>query len=83
MLTRGSVTVALRVARAPNSAVPRLRPEALAAAIAATRATEEAAAGAGLGASLLLVTLAPAVIVVGYETTGHRHMAAVLQRVLG
>ena len=48
VLTRGSVTVALRVARAPGSAVPRLRPEALAAAIAATRATEEAAAGAGL-----------------------------------
>ena len=48
VLTRGSVTVALRVARAPGSAVPRLRPEALAAAIAAARATDEAAAGAGL-----------------------------------
>jgi uncharacterized protein (TIGR00255 family) len=48
VLTRGSVTVALRVARAPGSAVPRLRPEALAEAIAATRAAEEAAAGAGL-----------------------------------
>jgi low temperature requirement protein LtrA len=42
-----------------------------------------AAAGAGLGASLLVVMLAPAVIVVGYETVGHRHMAEVLQRLLG
>ena len=41
-----------------------------------------AAAGAGLGVSLLLVMLAPAVIVVGYETIGHRHMAEVLQRLL-
>ena len=42
-----------------------------------------AAAGAGLGASLLLVMLAPAVIVVGYETIGHRRMGEVVQRMLG
>jgi len=47
-LARGSVTVTLRVARAAGAAVPRLRPEALSAAIAAARAAEEAAAGAGL-----------------------------------
>ena len=39
-----------------------------------------AATGAGLGVSLLLVMLAPAVIVVGYETIGHRHLAEVMQR---
>ncbi len=41
-----------------------------------------AALGAGFGLCLLVVALAPAVIVVGYETIGHRHMAAVLQEVL-
>lgn len=35
-----------------------------------------------LGVGLLLVMLAPAVIVVGYETVGHREMAIVLERVL-
>jgi low temperature requirement protein LtrA len=39
-----------------------------------------AVAGAGLGLSLLLVMLAPAVIVVGYETIGHRNMAEVMHR---
>ncbi|MEZ0446230.1 low temperature requirement protein A [Cellulomonas sp. ICMP 17802] len=38
--------------------------------------------GAGFGVCLLLVMLAPAVVVVGYETVGHRHMADVLARVL-
>ena len=42
-----------------------------------------AAAGAGLGASLLLVMLAPAITVVGFETIGHRRMAQVLRQVLG
>jgi uncharacterized protein (TIGR00255 family) len=48
VLARGSVTVTLKVVRAAGSAVPRLRPEALAAAIEAARAAEAAAAGAGL-----------------------------------
>ena len=42
-----------------------------------------AATGAGLGASLLLVMLAPAITVVGFETIGHRRMAQVLRQVLG
>jgi low temperature requirement protein LtrA len=42
-----------------------------------------ASAGAGLGASLLLVMLAPAVTVVGYETIGHRRMAGMMQSMLG
>jgi len=41
-----------------------------------------AALGAGLGVCLVLVMLAPAVVVVGYETVGHRHMSEVLARVL-
>jgi low temperature requirement protein LtrA len=41
-----------------------------------------AANGASLGACLLVVTLAPAVTVVGYETLGHRHSAAALERAL-
>jgi hypothetical protein len=39
-----------------------------------------AAAGASIGVCLVIVTLAPAVIVVGYELVGHRHQAAVLAR---
>lgn len=42
-----------------------------------------AALGLSLGVCLLVVMLAPAVIVVGYETVGHRHMAAVMERVAG
>lgn len=34
--------------------------------------------GASIGVSLLLVAASPAVIVVGYETVGHRHQAEVL-----
>jgi hypothetical protein len=39
-----------------------------------------AAAGVGVTLCLLLVMLAPAVTVVGYETIGHRHMADALGR---
>ena len=41
-----------------------------------------ASAGASISACLILVTLAPAVVVVGYETVGHRHAAAALERAL-
>ena len=47
-----------------------------------TAAVLLAFAGASLGVCLLVVMLAPAVIVVGYETVGHRHMSAVVARVL-
>jgi low temperature requirement protein LtrA len=42
-----------------------------------------AAAGVSLGVCLLVVTAAPAVIVVGYEMLGYRHQEAVLARALG
>ena len=38
------------------------------------------AAGGSLGLGLILVTLSPAVVVVGYETVGYRHQAAMLER---
>jgi low temperature requirement protein LtrA len=41
-----------------------------------------AAAGASIGACLILVTLSPVVVVVGYETVGHRHAADALRRAL-
>jgi low temperature requirement protein LtrA len=41
-----------------------------------------AASGGSLGICLLLVTLSPIIVVVGYETIGHRHEAAVLERAL-
>jgi low temperature requirement protein LtrA len=41
-----------------------------------------AASGASLAFCLVLTTLAPAVVVVGYETVGHRHAAAALERAL-
>ncbi|MGN7799629.1 low temperature requirement protein A [Leifsonia sp. 22587] len=41
-----------------------------------------AAAGAPIGVSLILIALSPAVVVVGYETVGHRHQAAALARQL-
>lgn len=41
-----------------------------------------AAAGASIGVCLLIVTLSPAVVVVGYETIGHRHQAEVLRKAL-
>ncbi len=37
-------------------------------------------AGASIGISLLIAACSPIVIVVGYETVGHRHQAAVLER---
>ena len=42
-----------------------------------------AIAGVPLGWSLLAVTLAPYVVVVGYETGGHRHVAADVDREAG
>src|SRR5262245_10572959 len=39
-----------------------------------------AAAGVPMAWCLLVVTLAPAVSVVGYEALGYRHLAAVLER---
>jgi len=39
-----------------------------------------AAAGVGMAICLLVLVLAPAVTVVGYETRGHRHIADALQR---
>ena len=45
-------------------------------------AVSAAAAGVSLGVCLILMTLAPAVSVVGYETVGHRHAAAALERAL-
>jgi low temperature requirement protein LtrA len=39
-----------------------------------------AAAGTSVAVCLLVVALAPAVTVVGYETVGHRHMAEALER---
>jgi low temperature requirement protein LtrA len=39
-----------------------------------------ATAGAGVTTCLLVLMLAPIVTVVGYETVGHRHMAAALER---
>ena len=41
-----------------------------------------AAWGTSLGVCLLVLTLAPAVSVVGYETIGHRHSRAALDRIL-
>jgi low temperature requirement protein LtrA len=39
-----------------------------------------AASGVGMAVCLVVLTLAPAVTVVGYETLGHRHMAEALER---
>jgi hypothetical protein len=47
-----------------------------------TAAVLLAVAGASLGTCLVVAMLAPVVIVVGYETVGHRHMSAVMARVL-
>jgi low temperature requirement protein LtrA len=41
-----------------------------------------AANGLSLGWSLIVVTLAPVVTIVGFEARGHRHMAAALERTL-
>ncbi|MET1051968.1 MAG: low temperature requirement protein A [Mycetocola sp.] len=42
-----------------------------------------AAAGVSMGVCLLVVMVAPAVVVVGYEVLGYRHQEAVLTRILG
>ncbi len=42
-----------------------------------------AAAGVATALCLLVLVLAPVVVVVGYETVGHRHEADVLERVTG
>jgi low temperature requirement protein LtrA len=42
-----------------------------------------ALSGASIAAALVPITLAPFVVVVGYETIGHRHRADVLSRSLG
>ena len=39
-----------------------------------------AAAGVSVAACLVVLALAPAVTVVGYEVLGHRHMAEALER---
>jgi hypothetical protein len=39
-----------------------------------------AAAGASIATCLVVLALAPAVTVVGYETLGHRHLADALER---
>lgn len=41
-----------------------------------------AAGGASIGICLILITLAPALVVIGFETVGHRHAAAALERAL-
>lgn len=41
-----------------------------------------AAQGLSLGWSLIIVMLAPVVTIVGFESIGHRHMAAALERIL-
>jgi hypothetical protein len=40
------------------------------------------AAGASFGVGILLTALSPVVVIVGYETIGHRHQAAALERAL-
>jgi hypothetical protein len=39
-----------------------------------------AAAGVDLAICLVVVTLAPVVTIVGYETIGHKHIAATIER---
>lgn len=50
------------------------------AAVVLAIAVAMAAGGVSIGWCLLVITLAPAVIVVGYELVGHRHQAASLER---
>jgi len=40
------------------------------------------AAGASFGVGILIIAASPFVVVVGYETVGHRHQAAALERAL-
>ena len=46
--------------------------------VALVAAVVLAASGGGFGLCLILVALAPVITIVGYETVGHRHQAAVL-----
>ena len=41
------------------------------------------AAGASFGVGILITAASPFVVVVGYETVGHRHQAAALARAFG
>jgi hypothetical protein len=41
------------------------------------------ASGASFGVGILITAAAPFVVVVGYETVGHRHQEAALRRALG
>jgi low temperature requirement protein LtrA len=40
------------------------------------------AAGASMGTGIVIAALSPVVVVIGYETLGHRHQAAALERAL-
>ncbi|GAA1802740.1 low temperature requirement protein A [Agromyces neolithicus] len=40
------------------------------------------AAGASMGTGIVLTALSPVVVIVGYETVGHRHQAAALEQAL-
>ena len=46
----------------------------------ATAPAALAAAGVSMPVCLIVLTFAPAVTVVGYETIGHRHMAEAIER---
>ena len=45
-------------------------------------AVQVVAAGASMGTGIVVAALSPIVVVVGYETIGHRHQAAALERAL-
>ncbi|MGI9823287.1 low temperature requirement protein A [Agromyces sp. Marseille-Q5079] len=51
--------------------------------VALVLAVVAVAAGASFGVGLLITAASPFVVVVGYETVGHRHQAAALHRALG
>lgn len=50
--------------------------------LALVLAVAAVAAGASFGIGILLTAVSPFVVVVGYETVGHRHQAAALERAL-
>ena len=39
-------------------------------------------AGASIGTGMVVAAFSPIVVIVGYETIGHRHQAAALERAL-
>lgn len=45
-------------------------------------AVQVVAAGASMGTGIVVAALSPIVVIVGYETVGHRHQAAALERAL-